>query len=70
MSGFIERFTLPEDTTTGKSYYAPIKKQTMNLFKEGNAKKKRSISDDKGQSFADILSIFDNKSLDLRKITE
>ena len=33
-------------------------------------RKKRSIPEDEGQSFADILSIFDNKSLDLRKITE
>lgn len=40
MSGFIERFTLPEDTTTGKPYYTPIKKQPVNLFKEGNTKKK------------------------------
>ena len=70
MSGFIVRFTLPEDTTTGKSYYAPIKKKTVNLFKEGNTTKKRYILDDEGQSFADVLSIFDNKSLDLRKITE
>ena len=53
-----------------KSYYAPIKKQVVKLFKEGNAKKKHSIPEDKGQSFADILSIFDNKSLDLRKNME
>ena len=26
MSEFIGRFTLPEDKTTGKSYYGPIKK--------------------------------------------
>ena len=53
-----------------ESYYAPIKKQVVKLFKEGNAKKKHSIPEDKGQSFADILSIFDNKNLDLRKIME
>ena len=70
MGEFIRRFTLPDDTTTGKSYYAPKKKQAVNLFKEGNTKKKRSIPEDEGQSFADILSIFDNKSLDLRKIME
>ena len=68
MSGFIERFTLLEDTTTGKSYYTPIKNQPVNLFKEGNAKKKGFIPKDEGQSFADIISICDNKSLDLRKI--
>ena len=64
MSEFTGRFALPEDTTTGKSYYAPIKKQAVNLSKEGNMKKTRSIPKDEGQSFADILSIFDNKSLD------
>ena len=26
VSEFIGKYTLPEDTTTGKSYYAPIKK--------------------------------------------
>ena len=26
MSEIIERFTLSEDTTTGKSYYAPVKR--------------------------------------------
>ena len=68
MSEFIGRITLPEDTTTGKSYYAPIKKQAVNLFKEGNTKKKCSIPEDEGQSFANILSIFDKKSLDLHNI--
>ena len=33
MSEFIGRFTLPEDKTTGKSYYGPIKKQAVNMFK-------------------------------------
>lgn len=64
------RFTLPEDTTIGKSYYVPIKKQAVNLFKEGNTKKKCSISENEGQTFADILSTFDNKHLDLHKTVE
>ena len=38
------------------------------MFKGGNTKKKRSIPEDESQSFADVLSMFDNKSLDLRKI--
>ena len=67
---FIGRFTLLEDTTTGKSYYAPIKKQAVNLFKAYNTKKKLSIPEDEGQLFAEILSIFDDKSLDLPKIME
>ena len=67
---FIAKYTLREGTTTGKSYYAPINKQAVNLFKEVNTKKKHSIPEDEGQSFADILSIFDNKSLDLRKVME
>ena len=68
MSEFIGRFTLPEDKTTGKSYYGPIKKQAVNMFKGGNTKKKRSIPEDESQSFANVLSMFNNKSLDLRKI--
>ena len=66
MSEFIGRFTLPEDTIAGKSHYAPIKKQAVNLFKEGNTKKKSSIPEDEDQLFAEILSICDNKNLDLR----
>ena len=42
----------------------------VNLFKEGNAKEKCSISEDERQSSAGIFSIFDNKNLDLRKIIE
>ena len=42
----------------------------VNLFKEDNAKEKCSISEDEGQSSADIFSIFDNKNPDLRKIME
>ena len=42
----------------------------VNLFKKGNTKEKRSIPEDEGQLFADILSTFDSKSLDLRKIME
>ena len=67
MSEFIGRFTLPEDKTIGKSYYGPIKKQAVNMFKGDNTKKKRSIPEDESQSFA-VLSMFDNKSLDLRNI--
>ena len=48
MSQFIGRFTLPEDTITGNSFYVPIKKQAVNLFKEGNTKKKRSTPEDEG----------------------
>ena len=66
---FIGRFTLLEDTATN-TYYTSIKKQAVNLFKEDNTKIKRSVPKDQGQSFADILSIFDNKSLDLYKIME
>ena len=47
-----------------------IKKQAVNLFKKGNKKKKPSISEDEGQSFTDILSIFDSLALDLHKIVE
>ena len=70
VSEFIGRFTLPDDATKWKSYYAPIKKQAVNLFKENNTKKKRSIPEDEDQSFVDMLSIFDSKCLDLRKIIE
>ena len=70
MNEFIGRFTLPEDTITGMSYYAPLKNQAVNLFKEGNTRKKISLPEDEGQTFADILSMFDNKSLDLQKIME
>ena len=42
----------------------------VNLFKKGNTKEKRSIPEDEGQLFADILSTFDSKSFDLRKIME
>ena len=66
---FIGRFTLLEDTATN-TYYTSIKKQAVNLFKEDNTKIKCSVPKDQGQSFADILSIFDNKSLDLYKIME
>ena len=68
MSEFIGRFTLPEDKTAGKSYYGPIKKQAVNMFEGGNTTKKRSSPEDESQSFAGVLSMFDNKSLDLRKI--
>ena len=45
MSEFIGRFTLPEDKTTGKSYYGPIKKkQAVNMFKGGNTKEKTLYS--------------------------
>lgn len=70
MSEFISRFALHGDKTKRMSYYDPIRKQAVNLFKEDNAKKNPSILDDVGQSFAVILSIFDNKSLDLLKVVE
>ena len=70
MSEFISRFALHGDKTKRMSYYDPIKKQAVNLFKEDNGKKNPSILDDVGQSFAVILSIFDNKSLDLLKVVE
>ena len=57
MSEFIKRFTLPEDTTTGKSYYAPIKKQAVKLVKEGI---RWSICIEENKSRANQKSLFRN----------
>ena len=46
------------------------KEQVVNFFKEGNTKEKASNLEDEGQSFTDIISVFDNKILDLPKIME
>ena len=70
MSEFIGRFTLPEDTTTGKSYYTPIKKQVINLFKEGNTKEKCYFPRIKVNHLLTFYLYLINKSLDIRKIKE
>ena len=72
MDMFIKRFTTSEDDINNEklSYYDPIKKQPMKLFNETVIKTKHTIPEDQGQSFAEILSIFDNRNLNLREIME
>lgn len=67
MSQFIGIFTLPKDTTKGKSYFDLTQKQAVNLFKESITKKKPFIPEDENHSLADILSIF-NKKISVRQI--
>ena len=72
MDMFIKRFITSGDDINKEnlSYYHPIKKQPMQLFNETVIKTKHTIPEDEDQSFAEILSIFDNRNLNLREIME
>ena len=63
---------LSVESSTGKSplsYHDPIKKQLVIAFENLELRKKRpSIPEDEGKSFAALLAEYDSKKLDLRKI--
>ena len=64
---FVGRF---KQDNTKLNYYDPIKLQPLALSEKKTTKKKHSILEDKGQSFTDIFTAYDDKKLDLRKIMD
>ena len=72
MDMFIKKITTSEDDINNEklSYYDPIKEQPMKLFNETVIQTKHNIPNDEGQSFAEIISIFDNRNLTLHEIME
>ena len=55
--------------TTKSTYYNSISKQPCTIFApKKSAKKELVISTDEGQSFAEILSEFNEKTLELKQV--
>ena len=67
---FFSRFTRVKPLITTKStYYNSISKQPCTTFApKKSAKKELVISTDEGQSFAEILSEFNEKTLELKQV--
>ena len=61
---FIQRFTKDDDASA--SYYDPITRQDIKLFKTPQIKKKKTISEDENQSLTEILVLYDEKKLNLK----
>ena len=60
---FMRRFTTDSATET---YYDPIKRQDLKLFKKVKQKKRPTIAEDESQSLTEILILYDQKKLNLK----
>ena len=69
MKQFEVRFTIQESTEMSKkSYYDTIPRQKVITFQSTKPKKKLTMDEDETKSFAEILSYFDEKKLNLKFI--
>ena len=69
MKQFEVRFTIQESTEMSKkSYYDTIPRQKVITFQSTKPKKKLTMDEDETKSFAEILSCFDEKKLNLKFI--
>ena len=69
MKQFEVRFTIQESTEMSKkSYYDRIPRQKVITFQSTKPKKKLTMDEDETKSFAEILSYFDEKKLNLKFI--
>ena len=68
MKQFEVRFTIQESIEMSKSYYDTIPRQKVITFQSTKPKKKLTMDEDGTKSFAEILSCFDEKKLNLKFI--